>query len=212
MPIPLNQMVLAEIIVNGKQSAAGSSIAPAYNVCHFYRTTQVNPWSNVNIGNAFAASIGAALVAASNARYTPQGVSTRCVNDAQDPPSLSAFAGPGAIGTDSEPSSDAVVLILKTALRGRAWIGRKHFGATSEADTTGDILTGAGLARWQAVQAAYALGFTDANGNVWKPAVLSRTNSQLKVNPTNVAFQPVLQVLLDLNIGTMRRRRTATVR
>lgn len=211
MSIPNAQMIVAELIINGKQGAAGSSVAPAYNVCHFFRTNTLNPWNNLIIADRFAATFGADLKAASNVRYDPQGISCRCLNDAQDLGALGTFAGPGAITTDGEPSDDAVVLVLKSAVRGKSFQGRKHFGATNESDTTGDILTGAGLARWTTVRDSYLAGFTDSDGNVWKPCVVSRLQSQLKTNPTKVTYAEVVKVKLILNIGTMRRRRTKTL-
>lgn len=211
MPIPGAQMQVCEIVVPARQAAAGSNSPPSINVCHFRRTTTVNPWVNGNIGAAFVASVGAAILAAANVRYTPGSVNVRCVNDAQDPYGVATFAGNGAIATDSLPSDDAVVIILKSAIRGKSYQGRKHFGCGNEADTTGDVLVGAGLGRWQAVVTAYLAGFTDSDGNIWVPCVLSRKLSKLKTNPTTVVSADVIKILLDLNIGTMRRRRTKTV-
>lgn len=213
MPIPNNQKIVAEIVVPARQAAAGSNDAPSINVFHFRRTTISNPWDSAAIGARFVATIGAALLAASNVRYTPGSVRVRCVNDAQDPYLDTAFAGVGAIATDSLPSDDAIVVILNSAIRGKSFQGRKHFGSGSEADTTGDILVGAGLARWNALAAAVLAGFTiAATGEVWKPCVLSRKLSQIKLNPTTVVTNDVVRAPLDLNIGTMRRRRTRTVR
>lgn len=212
MTIPAANMLHYQIVIRGRQAAAGSSVAPAINVFCYRRTTLVAPASKANLNTIFQTTILVPLLAAANVRYTPNTVSIRCLNDAQDPYADFAAAGAGAIATDSEPSDDAVYCYLKTAIRMPGGKGGKHFAGTSEVDTTGDILTGAGLARWQAVQAALKLVLVDATPNTWVPTVFMPTSSQIKINPTTVNFADVIDSLLDLNIGTMRRRRTKTVR
>lgn len=212
MPIPDAQINIAELIVLGTQAAAGSSVTPSINVFHFRRNAIVNPANKVNLVAAFVANTIVPLLAAANVRYTPNTVTCRWLDDALDPPLSVAVAGAGAIATDSEPSDDAVYLLYRTALRGQSYRGSKHFGGSSEVDTTGDILVGAGLARWQAVQAALLLPLVDASPNTWTPWVFTRKNSQSVVNPTTIKGADVTQVLLDKNIGTMRRRRSVTVR
>lgn len=91
-------------------------------------------------------------------------------------------------------------------------MGSKHFPAASEVDTTGDVLTGAGLARWQTVQTAVGATLVDALGNSWVPCVFSRKKSQIAVNPTTIYQNDVTQVLLDKTLGQMRRRKVLTVR
>jgi hypothetical protein len=212
MPIPDNQLLIAEIVVRGTQAAAGSGVTPAINVYHYRRTAVAVPVNRVNLKTAFWTAVGVPLLAAANVRYTPNIVSVRFVSDATEPYTDLSQAGAGAIATDSEPSDDAVFCYLKTAVRMPGGKGGKHFAGTSEVDTTGDILTGAGLARWQAVRDSLILTVNSAEGNSYVPCVLSRKFSQLKLNPTNVVTWDVVASLLDLNIGTMRRRRSKTVR
>lgn len=211
MPIANNLRRVCEVLVPARQAAAGSNDAPSINVFHFRRTTVSGVYSNLAIGTAFVASIGAAVLAASNARYTPQLVNVRNVDDATDPYQPTVFAGVGAIATDALPSDDAIVHILQSSVRGKNYQGRKHYGTGNESDTTGDVLVGAGLARWVAVKTAHLAGFTDANGNVWVGCVLSRVLSQLRRNPTTVISSDITAIKVVLNIGTMRRRRTRTV-
>lgn len=153
------------------------------------------------------------LKAAMNVRYTPGSLQIRILDDYNDNEEIFSVAGVGAIGTDSMPSDDAVYFLFRTPLRGRSYRGSKHFGPLSEEDTTDDLLTGAGLARWQTLQTALGATLTDANGNVWQPHVLSRKLSNLAALPVaTVVANQVTSVLLDLNIGTMRKRRSKTVR
>jgi hypothetical protein len=212
MAIPANQIFTAEVTILGSQAAAGSNSTPAINVFNFKRRTNVVNPTKAALNTVFQANIIAPLLAAANIRYTPINVSIRWIDDALDPLQFFAAAGVGAIGTDSVPSDDAVYMLLRTANRGKHYRGAKHFAAANEVDTLGDILTGAGLVRWQTLQTALAAPLVDATPNTWDLAVFSKSLSTYRTNPTNIISNPVTQVLLDLNIGTMRRRRSKTVR
>lgn len=212
MPIPATSVQYSEIAVLGQADAAGSNSTPSINVFHFRRTSTVPVITKAALNTAFQASILAPMLAALNIRYKPLNLTIRWIDDALDAPASFSAAGAGAIATDSTPSDAAIYYLLRTSLRGRNYRGSKHFGPASEVDTTGDVLTGAGLTRWQTVQTALATPFADANTNSWQLAVVSRNLSQLLVNPTTVIGNDVTQVLLDLNVGTMRRRRSTTVR
>lgn len=212
MAIPDAAKIVFQIVVRGSQAAAGSGIAPAINVFNYRRTTFVGLVVKANLSTIFQTTVLVPLLAASNVRYTPNLVSIRCLNDAEDPFEDFVAAGAGAIATDSEPSDDAVYVYLKTAVRMPGGKGGKHFAGTSEVDTTGDILVGAGLARWVTVRNACAAAMADATPTNWVPTIFRPTLSQVRVNPTNVIYADVASALLDLNIGTMRRRRTKTVR
>lgn len=213
MPLPNNQIRNIQCIINGTSATGGSSVTPSINIFNFRRTTVVNPFVKADFNTAFQTAIVTPLQAAMNVRYTANNLTVRILDDFNDSPRVFSVAGVGAIVTDSLPSDAAVYLLFRTALRGRNYRGSKHFGPASEVDTTNDILTGAGLVRWQAVQTALAANFVDAQGNTWVPTVLSRNLSNLKVLPVaTVVANDVTEVLLDLNIGTMRKRRSRTVR
>jgi len=212
MPIPAVNQLAFQIVIQGQSAAAGSNAKSSYNVFNYRRASGVPAITKAALNTAFQANVIPAILAAMNARYSPLNLTIRCLNDALDAPQSFAVAGAGAIATDSLPSDAAIYFLFRTSLRGRNYRGSKHFGPASEIDTTGDVLTGAGLARWQTVQTALALNFVDANANTWIPQVVSTTLSNLVTNPTNVVTNDVTQVLLDLNVGTMRRRRARTVR
>lgn len=212
MPILPALIFNAEVVILGKSTTGGSSETPSINVFNFKRTTNVGALSKAALNTIFQANILAPLLAAANVRYTPQTVAIRWIDDALDGPQLFAAAGNGAIATDSLPSDAAIYYLYRTALRGRSYRGSKHFSPGSEVDTTNDLLTGAGLARWATLKTALATPLTDANANIWQAAVVSRLLSQLVTNPTTVVSNFVTEVLLDLNVGTMRKRRSKTVR
>ena len=84
----------------------------------------------------------------------------------------------------------------------------------SESDTTGgtdDIWNAGALGRLGTIAAAILAGFTDANGNIWKPIVVSQKKSQLRNNPTTVTFADINQVLVNKRVGSMRHRRVTSV-
>lgn len=215
MPIPAGNIVNLQITIHGTAATGGSSVTPSINVFNYYRTTTVNPFTKTALNTIFQTNVVTPLLAAMNIRYTPGTLSIRILDDFNDAPTVFTVAGVGAIATDSLPSNEAVYMLLRTALRGRNFRGSKHFGPASEVDTTNDLLVGAGLARWNTLKAALLAPCIDANGNTWLPTVLSRNLSNfgsVAVPLAVIVATEVTNILLDLNIGTMRRRRSTTVR
>lgn len=206
MPIPANQIVVAEITLVASMVAAGGRVVPVHNVFHYARNSTVNPVGKTQLSTAFQAALVVPLALALNVRWEQSKNVIRWIDDAQDVPLDVAAAAVGAIATDSYDSRSAVFMLMKTNLRGRSYRGSKHFAPLSEADTTGDVLTGAGLARWQTAQAAVDAVLVDALGNTWVPCVFSRTLSQIIVNPTFVVYTQVQQTLLNKAVGQMKRR------
>lgn len=203
---------IAEVAASGVLAAAGSSARNTVQIFHYRLAAIVLPATKTALETRYNTIVALPFLAAANARYTQSGTTVRWIDDATDPPQNFIRAGAGAIATDPLPTVDAVYMLLRTALRGRSYRGSKHWGAASEIDTTGDVLTGAGLARWQTLQTAVGLTLVDALGNTWVPSLLSRVLSNLTSTPTTIVANDVTSVLLNLNIGTMRKRRTITVR
>lgn len=213
MSIPAASIQNVIVTIKGTLATGGSSVVPAENVFTYRRLTTVNPFTKNAVNTIFQANVLAPILLAANVRYTPGTVQVRILDDFNDAETVFTAAGVGAIVTDSYASNAAVYLLYRTALRGRSFRGSKHFAGLSEVDTTDDILTGAGLVRWQTVQAACLANLVDANGNTWTPTVLSRKLSQLNALPlATVVANDVTDVLLDLNVGTMRKRRSKTIR
>jgi len=214
MPIPSTSIDVVEVQMRGTVSAAGSSAKNIDSVFHFRRTATVLAVSKTQVETAFDASIGAAIIAALNNRYTQTQNTIRWVNDAVDQAVGVSRAGVGAIAGDSMPVSASAYLNMVTGLRGRSYKGGKHFGPMSESDTTGatsDLFNAAALVRLNAVAAAILAGFTDAAGNVWVPSILSRKQSQMNVNPTSLIYNDVTLVSTNKRVGWMRHRRVASV-
>jgi hypothetical protein len=203
---------ICEVAAQGVMAAAGSGAKNVASIFHYRLATLTAPATKVAIEQAFQTAIMIPFTNAASNRYTQSSTTIRWVDDAQDSPQAVTRAVAGAIATDSQPTLSAVYMLFRTAKRGKSYRGSKHFPAVSEVDTTGDILTGAGLALWQTLRTAVATALTDALGNVWNLSLLSRTLSTLTVNPTTVIANDVTSVLLNKTLGTMRRRRVATVR
>lgn len=208
MALPLNQLSYAEIVIKGLQTAAGSNSRPCFNVFCYKRSNLALTMTEAHVWAAFWTLVGVPLLAAANIRYTPSLGNVRFIDDPTRMGIDITQAGTGAIATDSQPQQNTVVSVLRTNYRGSAGRGKKCFGGVSEADTTGDVLTGGGLTRWQAVNTALAANFTDADGNVWTPQILSRKWSNLQQTPAALIWaNPVVSATLDTNISNLRRRK-----
>lgn len=207
-PAPVITAPVLQIVLGGRMAAGGGNSTPCGNVFYYRMITGGGIINKTNVATIFRTTIIVPLLAAANIRYTPTKVTIRNIQDATDLPVDVNQAGVGAVATDSEPSNDAVVVVLKSSFRGKNGRGFKHFGGTNESDTTQDILTGGGLALWAAVAAACALPMTDAGGVLYNPFIFSPFQSQIKTNPTVVRGYDVASVVLDKDVRTMRKRKT----
>ncbi len=153
------------------------------NVFQFYRDQTTNPWTGPSIMTAFASSIGAAFKAAVSEDSGGYVLSVRNMNDALNAPVTQAMAGAGAITGERLPSYVSVCIHLLSGLRGKSYRGRKHISPIAEDSTDGDVLSSAAITLFNALGAAIINGFTDSNSNIWKPAIVSFTNSDTTENP-----------------------------
>lgn len=212
MSLADSSRLVFEVVHFGTIAAGGSGIKNIANVYHFRRTNTPGLATNANIAAAFAAAIIPAVTNALNVDYTGTLVGCRCINDAQENMQFVADTTAGQVAGERLPGYNAAVLILKTDLRGANYRGRKHYAPMSEGDSVDDVLTAGSVTLMNAIAAAILAGFTDANGNIFVPAVVSRNLSQLATNPTTVVATDVTSILTNKTLGTMRRRKTATVR
>lgn len=211
MPIPLSSVLTAQIIVKATLAAAGGTAKPVQTTFYYRRQAVTIAPTKSALVTAFAAGPYAAMLAAFNVGYENGSANVRWLDDADNPTSTISMAGVGAIATDRTPSYNAVFMHQRSAMRGRSYKSSKHFPAVNEIDTTGDILTGAGLVRWQTLQTALLANLTDATGNIWVPCTVSQKLSQVRTNPTTVTRADITEVILDLTLGTMIKRKVRTV-
>jgi len=208
-PYPLPAVVdpVMEIILKGTLADGGGGSKKCENVFYYRLTTQNNPPLKASLKAAFLTTVITPLIAAAVDRYVPNRGIFRFINDVADLPTSISIAGTGAIATDSAASTASIVVNLLSATRGKMCRGSKKFGGLAEAHTTKDLLSGGGLTLWEAVRDACKAVLTDADGNIWTPCVLSRTLSQLAVNPTTAVYNDVTAVLVNQTIGTMNSRK-----
>lgn len=208
MPLLPAQHKTLEVKILGRLTAAGAGDVNCHNVFHYRRQAFTVAPSKSAFLTAFAAAIVVPLAAACHSRWAALQLSARWLDDSFDRDWFQTSAGVGAIATDSQPTHDAVSMLLRTEYRGGNYRGSKHFGGVNEIDTTGDILTGAGLTRWTAVRDALRLPIVDASPNTWKLIVVSRDPalSDFSVLPTVYEGNDVTEVEMNLRVGSMARR------
>lgn len=207
MPIPVNQITHAEIVMRGVAAAGGSDAKNINLVFHFRRVAVVIAPTKAALEGTFNGAIAAPILAALNARYTQTFTDTRWVNDAQDPYTSVVRAGVGAIAGDSLSTDQSAYLLHRTALRGRSFRGSKHLAPMSESDVGDDIWNAGCLARLATVNTALLTPLVDGTGNTWLYTIISRKISQTVVNPTTLFWVDVNQALVNKRIGTMLRRK-----
>jgi hypothetical protein len=207
---PLVVDPIFEIIILGTQGAGGSTVTPALN--RFYYRQTGGPAAVLSaLTTAFAAGPLAALAAAANVRWAANNLKVRLVNDPLSAALQTPSAVVGAIATDPQPSENDVVVNVYSGARGRSGRGFKHYPGVNEADTTADVLTGAGLGRWQAVRDATKNTLTDANGTIYTPFLLSPSWSNITKAPTAIYGVNVTAAKLNIRVATMKRRKSKTV-
>lgn len=212
MPIPDAQKLVVEVTHKGVIAAGGGSTRNTANVYHFYRNTVGAAQNNITVANAFIANMVGPITDALNVDFATTEVTCRCVNDATDFPQSVANATAGQVAGDRLPDFACVSLLLRSGLRGANYRGSKHLGPFSESDIGDDILNAGALVNVTAIKTALLLGMVDAGANTWLLCVLSRTLSQLSVNPTTVITSLVSDILINKNLGTLKRRKIPTVR
>lgn len=211
MPIADADKHVVEIVHKGSCAAGGSSVMPVVNVYHFRRTTTVNAWSLANIITQFETDILGPVLTALNVDFVGSSVTARCIDDATDLGTTVANTDPGLEAGDRLQLNSTVMLRLRTSTRGPHYRGRKYYSPISESHTTEEILNAAGITDWDAVAAALQAGFTDSDGNVWQPYVVSRDLSQLSANPTTVIGDIVVAVAARRTLGILSRRKPVNV-
>jgi len=182
MPIPMNEVLVAEVIMRGIITGGGLDTINTNFVFHFRRlATAVDP-AKASIFNAFNTSVATPIAAALNEDWEATATTIRYTNDALDGPIEFSSALVGAITGDRLSSFASAYLLMRTSLRGREYRGSKHLGPFSESDVTHatgcDIFNAGAVARLTTAAAAIGAGFTDSTTNNWVPCILSRKLSQ----------------------------------
>lgn len=204
-----------EFITQGYSVARGGGTKKFFNIFHFRRTTTVNVVDKTHINTAFNLIIGPAILAALSVDYTQTANTVRFFENPLDAPFTITQAGVGAIAGDRLPDFAAVVTQFHSGFRGKPFRGSKHWGPIAESDTTGDDLTAGAVTRFTTVMTSVVAGFTDADGNVWVPGIKGGVRfgspAQYLVAPTTTVWTDIGYGVLNKSLGTMKRRKIATV-
>jgi hypothetical protein len=131
----------------------------------------------------------------------------RALDDALDPYLTVPRVVTGSVTGDMLPVQNSVKVGLVTASRGRNFVGSKHYSGIAESDTVNDGLDSTPQGAWRAFIPTLATPLTDSNGQVWTPCVVSRSLSQLAVNPCTVVYADILTATFNTSIGTTNRRK-----
>jgi hypothetical protein len=213
MPIPANQITVAEVSLKGSMDSGGGNIVNTNFVFHYRRLGVTNPPDKATLKTGFVGGVGLTIGAALNVRWNASFVDIRWLNDATDPYVSFTSTLSGVITGDSLSSFQAAYLLIRTSLRGKAYRGAKHLGPMSESDitTTDEDLWNAGaLTRLGTVCTAIMTDIITAD-NTWRSTVVSKTYSQLSLNPTTVIATDASAALPRKSVGSMLRRKVKSV-
>lgn len=214
MPVVDADLHTAEILVSGTIVSKGSTAVKTVNVFHYRRTATAIPVHKLNLCNVFDNTVGLAMTAAMNLGWTLDNTQVRFLEDPTDAYFLLANGIPGVITGDRFPPHVSAYLYMKTALRGRNYMGSKHFGPMSESDTsaaTADIWNAGALGRLTDIATAIQAGLASAEGNNYVPCVVSKRLSDFSVTPCNIVSADVISILVNQRVGSMIRRKVKTL-
>lgn len=211
MPIPLNQVTVAEIVMRGLIAAGGSNAVRTNFVFHYRRLAVAVDPTKAALNTIFQSTVGDVIALALNVDWAGSLNDVRWVNDAQDAYASITSTAVGAVTGDRLQTFCSAYHLLRTGLRGRSFRGSKHWGPMSESDIGDDVFNAGALIRLNAIGTALATTLTDSTGNQWKLTLLSKKLSQLTANPTTVTVNDITQVITRETVGTMRGRKVESV-
>lgn len=200
-----------ELIAFGHISEAGAPIKRVSNVYHYGQAipNPVLPDPATVITSLYSVILQN-IAPLLHDDYVLDEVTGRWLDQTTNPQSLSTLAAPGVKTGDRLPAYATVCFQLHTNVRGRSYRGSKHYGPIAEADTTADQLAAGVLPAWTNMKNNLLQSFT-IGGQVLVPVVLSRTKSQLQKDPVTISAAAVTSVILNLTLGTLKKRKEKTV-
>jgi hypothetical protein len=207
MPVMTN---VIEIVMQGQATSTSGGLKNIWNVFH-YRLSAGTMDPITQILSQFETQVFSFVIANLSASYTLVAMLGRVMDDVTNQYiGLGESVVGGKVGAKL-PNLCAVVMPMKGAQRGKNYRGSKHFGPIPEADQVGDELSPTAAAAWQTVVPKIQNPFTFTT-QTYQPIILSRSLSQLKVNPPSLIGSDLYTVLLNKTIGSMRKRKEKTAR
>lgn len=124
-----------------------------------------------------------------------------------DPQEYALNAVKGTLAQEPLPGQCAVVASIRTGQGGRSKRGRIYFGGITPDTETGGIITPAQQAAWTTFLDLLRSTYPDNVGpSGWILGVYSRKNGYIPPNYSTAAFTPAKQIVLNVRLGTQRRR------
>jgi len=202
----------AEFVLKGHTVESDGSSRPTWNVFNFRKRSSAVPASPLSLGGAYMAQIETALSAALSDKYVSDEGTCKMMDDPASLPVGIANPIAAAVTGDRMPSGNGCVTVrLITNAAGRNYRGSKHFSPIAESQTTLDNLNAGAQTLWLAVATALlASPIQDSDLNEWDLIVLSQDLSDFTVTPSVFTGAYVVTDPVNLQLGTMRRRRQRT--
>lgn len=211
MAIPLIEQEIIEVVMKGVLTATNADPKTVSNFYYFRRTTFATPWTKAAVDAAFQADIGDVILDCLSSSYTQSFNLIRCIDDVEDAYGEFVKTGPGTVTGDRLPSNAAAVIDLKSGIRGAYAQGRKFFRGLAESSTTMDLLNAGAITLFTAAMDALLAGFTDGDGNVYVPVIVSFSQCDLSENPTTVVAYDMAGYKIRKNIRNYKKSKQRTI-
>lgn len=199
-----------QLIIRGRVTQTNGDLRPVLNVLNFRFGSGAGVDNAGAFIGAFQTGFQSTFLAGMPSTYELHSYSVRWLDSYFNAETEITDGTMGGIATDRTTLFNAVYLSGYTAVRGRNFLGSKHFGPVAEEHTTGDELNTAGKAAWDATTGALnALNpMDDGVGTLWNQIILSTSLSVLGNEPVRTAtYTTLIDWLRSDIVGTMRHRK-----
>lgn len=204
----------AEIVIRGHSVESDGGSKPFVNILHFIRTAGPGTGTELQLLSAVMGIIAGDLSNALSVTYLPDDNTCRFMDDPINLGSNNANPIAGTAAGDRLPNFNAVVIRKNTFARGQSYRGSNHWGPIAESQTLLDNIGAGSLGLWNAIVASFGgligAGFATADLSTWKLCVLSTTLSNLSASPILATGSVVRAFVLNIRLGTMKRRKDKT--
>jgi len=200
----------AQLVQRAHTIESNGNLRPSFNVWHFRKRSSAVLANVHELQQAFEAQIKADFDACMSVHYQPDPWESKMLDAPLVPPVVTASTlAPSVVGDRYGSGNGCGTMRLLTNGAGRNFRGSKHFSPIAESQTTLDQFNAGAQALWTSFAATVLSSpIMDATGNEWDLIVLSQELSSWGgIGPTTFTGAYVLTNPINLQIGTMRRRR-----
>jgi hypothetical protein len=198
---------VVRLVVRGSALATGETrTKQVFNVWDFSRPGTSGAPNKTNIKAAFKTAILTPLANCLSVSYVKNAIDVRFLDDYLDPYQTFVDGVNGAVTGDSAPSINNVLMQMRSTVRGGSYRGSKRFGPIAESHTLLDYLNSTAIAVWATFQTAYLAGFTDSDGFVWLPTVVSARLSNLYIATPSIKNVAVSSTIVNVPLTKLTSR------